>query len=237
MQKIRYALLGLCVLLCCSCSGRIDGVLRERGSAELSLELSLQPRMAALITALAAFSGSDASAGGPLIDGPAVARSLAAAPGGVSAELRNTSPSAVAGTIRIAQCKDFLAIPEQQTGTPFMQYDPAGRAVISLDRQSGPRLMALISPEAGDYLSALMAPLVTGEALTKEEYLALIRSVYRQAMLADEIAASQVLVTLTFPRPIKAIRGGTFQGTKAQFSIPVVDFLVLERPLVYEVTW
>jgi hypothetical protein len=96
--------------------------------------------------------------------------------------------------------------------------------------------MALISPEVSDYLSAFMAPVVTGEELSKAEYLDLVSSLYGRA-LADEIAAARIYASVDFPGPLQSVRGGNFSGRRAEFTVPLIDLLVLENRLEYEVRW
>jgi hypothetical protein len=200
--------------------------------------------MAALIRAVGSFAGS---AGGaqpdrdtPLIDGPAMARSMAAAPGIESVSLRNTSPSGVAGAIRISQVGDFLS-PPNAAGTRFVTLGPgpeAGdmRLQIALDRADAPALLAMVSEDLRDYLSLLIAPAATGERLSRSEYLDLVASIYGKP-LAEEIAAARIAASIAFPGKIGAVKGGTFVGATAKFDIPLLDLLVLESPLDYEVIW
>jgi hypothetical protein len=103
-----------------------------------------------------------------------------------------------------------------------------------------PRLIALISPDAVGYLSTLLAPAATGEVLTKTEYLDLVASIYDKPgdrSLSNEIAAARIHAVISFPGTISAVRGGTFSGNQARFSIPLLDLLVLEQALDYEVIW
>jgi hypothetical protein len=81
-----------------------------------------------------------------------------------------------------------------------------------------------------------MAPVATGERLTKSDYLNLVASVYGRP-LADEIAAAKISVDLTMPGPVTSAAGGYYTGAKAHFDIPLVDFLVLNPPLRYMVAW
>ncbi|MCL2270537.1 MAG: hypothetical protein FWC24_04250, partial [Treponema sp.] len=120
----------------------------------------------------------------------------------------------------------------------FEQNAPSsgGRCVINLSLDSGPEILTLISPEVNAYLAALMAPLATGEALNKAEYLMLVRSIYGRG-IADEIASAQIRAFIDFPGPVKSVKGGTFSGRRAEFTIPLLDILVLEKPLGYEVMW
>jgi hypothetical protein len=238
----------------CSCSGRVDGLVRQDGDtagAELVLEMSLQPRLTALIRSLSRSLGN-AAPDKPVIDGPAIARSLAAAPGVSLAVLENTGPAAVRGNLHIANLDKFLAVPETLPGTPsvppgmllgessaitpLLKYDPAGSLLIHLDRETGPRILALFSEEVNAYLSALLAPVATGESLTRVEYLSLVAVLYGKP-LADEIAAATAVINLEMPRNISFIRGGSAQGRHARFDIPLPDLLVLEQPLDYEISW
>jgi hypothetical protein len=105
-----------------------------------------------------------------------------------------------------------------------------------MSRDSAPELISRFSQEVNDYLSALMAPAVTGETITRREYLDLVASIYGRP-LADEISAARIQGQIDFPRPVKAVHGGTFTGRQVIFDIPLLDILVLEQPLRYEVSW
>jgi hypothetical protein len=81
-----------------------------------------------------------------------------------------------------------------------------------------------------------MAPVVLGDTMTTREYLDLLASIYSRP-LANEIAEGRIRARINFPRPIKTIQGGTFSGNTAIFDIPLLDILVLERPLRFELSW
>jgi len=217
-----------------SCSGRITAQLVQDGSGSLQLQAGLEPNMIALIRSLNRLGGNQA---GPLLDAAALNRSLQAASGIASSALRNTGQERIEGTVRISRIGDLLS----SGANRFIRYEAAsgtspGRLAIRLDRNSVPQILSQVSPEAVDYLSALMAPAATGESLSKGEYLLLVQSVYGKA-LSDEIAASRVTAAITMPGTVKSVRGGTSSGREARFDIPLVDLLVLEHPLDYEITW
>lgn len=240
MLRRFFVIFGLCLIFLplFSCASRINGALGEGGRADLLVSASLQPRTMALIRSLSAVAGS-ASADGPILNGPALARSMSAAPGVESVSFSNTAPAAVEGPVRIAKISDFLAVADGRTGGGFIGFEQGvsgGRCTIKLSLDSGPRLLSLISPEIADYLSVLMAPLATGEALGKAEYLALVSSVYGRG-IADEISQSSIRASIEFPGPVQSVKGGIFSGRRADFTIPLPDILVLESPLSYEVIW
>ena len=231
---VKYIWAFLAVPLFLSCSARISGPLRQDGSADLNITASLEPRTASLIRSLASISGTFSS-DSAVINGPAIAQSMNRAPGVGSAVLRNTSPSAIEGLVQVAKINDFLAAGGRRFIT-FEQNSGGGRMLITLNRQTSPEILNLFSPEISDYLSALMAPIATGEALTKTEYLNLVGTVYNRG-ISDEISSSMISITVTLPTAVRSVRGGTFSGRQAIFDLRLLDLLVLETPLSYEVVW
>ena len=225
------------LLIFVSCSARIDGVVLEGGAAEFRFSTALKPRTTAIIRSLQAFTGAPANA--PLLDGTAIAQSMADAPGLSSISIRNTAPAALEGTVSVSNIGDFLA----ETGAEgrfitFTEGRTPGSSsiIITLDRYSAPAIISRLSPEVVQYLSALMAPAALGEASTRQEYLNLLAMVYGRQM-ADEVAAGRIVASIEFPRPVTEVRGGHPVGRRAEFSIPLLDILVLEQPLRYEVRW
>jgi hypothetical protein len=222
----------LCVLLTLfSCAGRITGSVSADGSAVLSINMSLQPRMINLIRSLSSAAGQADSL---IIDGPAIARSMSNAPGIVSVSLRNTTPSAVEGMLQLSKINDFYPASSERGFIYFQQADKI--CEININRNNGSLILGMISPEIVNYLEALMAPIATGEELSKPEYLELVTSFYNKA-ISDEIAASLIRAYIEFPGTITSVKGGNFSGRTAEFDISLLDLLVLETPLVYEVRW
>jgi len=172
-----------------------------------------------------------------VLNGPAIAKSMSdASSGNVSATLRNTAPAVVEGQARISAIGEFLAAANGKKFINFEQGRTGGKCVFNIDRVNGPEMLELLSPQIEDLLNALMAPLATGEAMSKNEYLELVSSFYSKA-ISDEIASSKINASIDFPGVITSVKGGTFSGKKATFEIPLIDLLVLETPLVYEVSW
>jgi hypothetical protein len=160
------------------------------------------------------------------------------APGLASVSFRNTAPAAIEGPIKISRIDDFLA---SGGAGGFIRFEQAagktgGTCTIHLDRDMSPKMLALLSPEIAVYLEALMAPLATGEAMSKAEYLELVGSVYSKG-IADEMAQSVFSASIDFPGTVQSVKGGTFSGRRAEFKIPLLDLLVLETPLNYSVIW
>ena len=191
--------------------------------------------MTALIQRLAAAGGQTNS--NLVLDGPAISRSMSNASfGNVTASLRNTAPAAIEGTIQILNINHFLTTGNMRGFIFFEQGQAGGRCVVNVNINNGPVLLANLSPEIAGYLNALMAPLATGEKISKSEYLFIVTTVYGKAV-SDEIAVSVIRASIDFPGTITSVRGGAFSGRRAEFNIPLLDLLVLETPLNYEVSW
>jgi hypothetical protein len=236
MKKNTLPVLLLAVFpLLLSCTARISGSLLGDGQADLTVYAGLEPRMAALIARISEFSGT-AQPGAPVLDGPALSASMSDAPGIASVSLWNRTPATVEGPVRISRIGDFLSRGGAAGFITFEQNTSGGRCTVRIGLDSGPQILSLISPDVVDYLGALMAPIATGEPMTKAEYLALVGSVYGRG-ITDEISAATVRAVIDFPGPVQSAQGGTFSGRRAEFVIPLLDILVLETPLSYEIRW
>jgi len=225
-----------------SCTAKINGSLQGNGQADLVITASLEPRITALIGGIAAISGA-VPPGSPILNGPEIASSMSASPGIASASFKNINPSSITGQINVSHINEFLAggktsgfITFEQPFVNEQKVSGGGRCTINLNLDSGPDILGLISPDASDYLNLLMAPLATGEVLTKTEYIMLVGSVYGRG-IADEISKALVSVSIDFPGQVISAKGGTFAGKKVEYNIPLLDLLVLETPLNYEVIW
>jgi len=216
-----------------SCSARIDGVVMEGGAAEVNISASLGSRTVGLIQSLKSFMGDTRNA--PILDAGAISRSLAAASGITAASLKNTGAEGLEGNIAISNVGDFL-LSEKNMFITYTESTASSSIVVVLDRDSAPLLISRLSPEVAEYLSALMAPVALGEYMSSGEYLNLVSMIYGRS-LADEIAAAQIKASIEFPRPVTLAVGGSSSGRRAEFNIPLLDLLVLEKPLRYEVYW
>jgi hypothetical protein len=244
LVKMKAASLLALAFFCVSCSARISGQLAADASGTLRLQAGLEPNMTALARGLAGFgsggAGNAAAASAPILDAAALSRSLRAAPGVASAELRNSGQERIEGTVTVNRIGDLLASDSTGAGR-FITYtaptpSAPGRLSVRMDRNAAPAILARLSPEGAAYLSALMAPAATGEALSKTEYLALVESIYGKGV-AGEIAAGRVSAAITLPGQVASVKGGASSGREARFDIPLLDILVLETPLDYEITW
>jgi hypothetical protein len=232
-MKIHYSLLLAVVILpLFSCAARINGSVYEDGSGVFSVEMNIGPRMTSMIRSFNSAAGQDDAL---ILDGPAISQSMSIA-GITSVSLKNTGPAAVEGEFRILNINQFLAAGDKGGFIAFEQRANGGSCKININIENGPAILENLSPEIADYMNALMAPIATGEAMSKPEYLDLVATFYNRN-ISNEIAASMIHAVVDFPANISSVTGGTFSGRRAVFDISLLDFLVLETPLVCEVNW
>jgi len=216
-----------------SCTAKIDGNITANGSAVVSVSMSIGQRMTALIKSMAAAGGQENI---QILDGQAISKSMFGSPGIDSVSLKNTSQSAIEGQIKISKINLFLSEVKGKEFINFEQGASDGKCVFSINIDNSQIMLGHFSKDISDYLNALMAPAATGEKMTKTEYLEVVGSFYNKG-ISDEIASSRIRVSIDFPGTVKNAKGGTFSGKKATFDVPLLDLLVLETPLVYEVNW
>jgi hypothetical protein len=203
----------------------------------------MEKRISAFIRGLSDFSGTQSAA--PIPDAELITLSLAAAPGIERASFRNTGPESFAGTIRVSRIDEFLAVSGK--GRRFITLEesksggrPSGRLAVNLDFESAVEILPLLSEEIRDYLTTTLAPVALGEKQSKADYLKDVAFFFGRAdgpLIAAEIAAARINIAVDFPGPVTAAEGGTFSGRRAEFSVPLVDLLVLDTPLRYEIRW
>ena len=217
-----------------SCATQVTGILQADGSAGLDISAALQPRIAALVNGFSMAAGM--APGTPLLDASAVSASLSAAAGIESAQLSNSSPVAIGGHISVSQIGSFLASGNTDFITFTQEPSGGGRFTAALNRSNAGEVLNMVSPDVVSYLSALMAPIATGEVMSRDDYMSIVASVYGQEV-AVEMENTTIRISIDFPGTVTGAKGGTFSGKKVQFDIPLLDVLVMEEPLSYEASW
>jgi len=253
-RNIGLLTLGLAILVASSCSAKYDLRLEQQGSAQVSLSATLSPRTVALIAGLSAFAqggagGRASSTSAPTtfraLDTASLSRTLKALSGVSKVDLRNTTPNSVSGGFFIADLERILISAPLTGGKPMTEIASVfkversasgGRISMNLSSASAPAFLAALSPEIRDYLEALMAPIAMGEKMGAADYLDLVELVYGPT-IASELRTSVITVALELPAPAFNVHGGSSQGTRVDFSIPLVDILTLDKPISLAASW
>ncbi|GMO28044.1 MAG: hypothetical protein Ta2B_08650 [Termitinemataceae bacterium] len=237
-------LLRLCLifsaLIYTSCTTSITGAVQRDGSAEISLDCDLGTKITGLLKSFSANSNGQAgklAKNVPIIDAALLNGSLKKANGIIAVNLRNRGENGIYGGISISKVGELL---KSGGGYNFVTFTPGtdggGKIVINISLNNSSQILLAVSEDFHDYLSALMAPCATGENLTKTEYLKAVADVYGKD-IAAEINTAHFKANITFPKDLKTIKGGTKNGKTASFDIALIDILVLDNSLVYEMQW
>ncbi len=129
------------------------------------------------------------------------------------------------------------------------------RLVITLSRETVAKTIAALPAELFEYADLLMAPVLTGESITEEEYLALIGAAYGP-QAASELESCSFRLAVQCPAEVvrasaREFAGGALSGSaapaagveaeasgsEARFIIPAAKVFALSYPLQLEVWW
>lgn len=104
-------------------------------------------------------------------------------------------------------------------------------------------LVASLPEEPKSYLDLLMAPVLTGEEMSEDDYISLIGAVYGEKM-QKEFADASVKITLVPPEGC-SLKKSALSDTKnvktslnkAVFTISLAEFLTLNSAKTFSITW
>jgi hypothetical protein len=55
--------------------------------------------------------------------------------------------------------------------------------------------------------------------------------------MLDELSAARITLSLNLPRPVKQVEGGVFNASRAEYTLPLLDVMVLDKPIAWQVWW
>jgi hypothetical protein len=121
-----------------------------------------------------------------------------------------------------------------------IDYEPSSFQ-ITLSPDTIPEILALVPSNTRDYLDFIMAPILTGEKMTENEYKAMITSVYGQT-IGRELADSVFELVIVAPKAISSYKAPPVarvqqRGSRVTFTLPLTAVLVENGNAVYRVEW
>jgi len=228
------------VLLLGSCSGRLDGALRQDGSLLMNFELETPAPIAAKLREFGRAGGAEARASVPLFSMDEFRASVKSRPGLDLLELTQPSPDSLKGTVSVRNLSQFAAGAElKDAGLLAVSSGPDWSELrIRVARGQAKALSALLPGLDPDLLDALSPPALDEEGgdISAAEYRRMLESVLgKKAMPALEKTA--IAISLAAPGRVIASGGGRLEGATLSVRIPVIDALVLERPIEFWIRW
>ncbi len=226
------------VLLLGSCAARFDGSIAADGGARIDFKAEVPAVVGDKLRKLGAAGGGTVGAETPLFDLGQVRSAIVARPELSLVELSRPSPDSLKGTVAVKSLAKLASGPGL-AGTGALAYSTGpGWAELRIRLARGPESgLAALLPGVDPYLlDALSPPALEEEGAGAEEYRTMLRSVFgEKAMPALEAAAATV--ALTVPGEPIASGGGVLEGRSLKVRLPMVDVLVLEKPIEFWIRW
>jgi len=216
-----------------SCAARVSARIGAAREAELSVTASLPPILAAKLRSL-----PGAAKGVPLFDLAAVRAALLARPGLHIKSLSNPDQDSLAFSIAVDDLGRLLASPEFAGPGLLRLVEAPGESelILHFERGRGAAVFALAPGLDQDMIDALSPPAMDEGDFTKAEYREMLGGILPAKAVA-ELDAAAVECSITFPADLVATVGGTAKGPTWTFSLPILDLLVLEKPLDLRARW
>ena len=237
-MKYFYALAYLTVLLgLVSCSSKVNVTAKTDGGADIEFSTSFGKVLSDTIKSISSTMGNSKSAN--FFSADVMKASLkdsdfsnvkVSVPNENAMTLSGTLPPAdrqthATGTLRAA---DFVSC---SSNVLALKISPENLKIFA----------GGLPQSTKNYLDLFMAPVFTGESMSKDDYRMLIASIYGEN-IAKELDKSTIDVTLAPPKG-KSIKNaavpksGSATSAKAAFSIPLLEFLTLSSAQTYSIQW
>jgi hypothetical protein len=222
-----------------ACSAQASSVIKTDGGASISVQASMPEALAAKFRKLASVGGSSGSGpAGSFFDAAAIRSSLAKRPGVSVISLEQPSPYSISLKLSIRSLEELAASPDLKKA-----------GVVALSRGSGwtecrfrlargedsaiSTLMPGIDP---NLLDALSPPALEEDPVTVDEYKTMLKTVLgEKSMPAMEAAA--IRLSITAPGAVIGSGGGSLGGSTLSAKLPIIDLLVLEKPIEVWIRW
>ncbi len=225
----------LLAILSASCSSSAALVLRENGTASLSLDVTIPQAIEAKLRSLSS-SGAEAS----LIDAKALERGAKRQGLGVLAS-SNPDPSSYRGNFSLDSLQTFIkssglgdsGVLEYRRGSGWESLS------MRLDGKNASKVTELFPGLDENLLESLQPPALYDNPVSKAEYRSMLLALLGKNNGAA-IDDARFTLRIALPGPILEIAGdGVAQeGTHAlSVRIPLLDAMVLERGISFYVRW
>jgi hypothetical protein len=216
-----------------SCAGDATVALRDGGGARLEAKAVFPAPLAAKLRKLAALK-DDA----PLFDEGRARKAAAGLPGLSLVSMSTPSPDSLLLVLETGELGALLARPDlASSGAAVLSKGQGWTELrIHLERGKIAPLLALFPGLDPDLVDSLSPPALDPDPVSRAEYrLVLSRLLGEKAALALDSAT--IALRLEAPRAVLASAGGRLSGRTLSLDLPVLDLLVLEKPVDFSLRW
>lgn len=228
------------ILFLGSCSSGLSASLGRDGGCKVEFRVTTPAPIAAKLRKLEQSGGTPASANSPLFSSEALRASIASKPGLRLIELAQPDSNSLQGAVSVRSLPELASSPEL-AGSGLLSYTTGTgwtELRVRIARGQSGALSALLPGMDPYLLEALSPPALEedAEGISAAEYRTMLKSVLgEKAMPAMEEAA--VSLAIVAPGPVLASGGGKLEGSALSVKIPVIDALVLEKPIEFWIRW
>ncbi len=221
------------VILLAACSPSLVITVHPDDSADIAFSANPSPAGSSLTRRV---TGADDDAT-PLYDRDAVSEGLS----GMGIRLETLSFPSGDGLAFSGSVSSLAHIPG---GALVRTASPEG-ITLSLSPESVNAVLGKLPTGTQDILELLMAPILTGEQLSREEYRDILAAAYGERA-AEELATASCTIHLRTPQPVRsAVFSGPdsvsvpieYAGNTVSAAIPLDLLLTLSAPLNLTVSW
>jgi hypothetical protein len=222
-----------------ACSAQASSVIRADGGALITVQASVPEALAAKFRKLASVGGSSGMGQtGPFFDAAAIRSSLAKRPGVTVLSLEQPSPYSVSLELSARSLDELAASPDLKSAGVLALSRGSGwtECRLRLARGQASALSALMPGIDPNLLDALSPPALEEDPVTVDEYKTMLKTVLgEKSMPAIEGAA--IRLNITAPGTVIGSGGGSLSGSTLSAKLPIIDLLVLERPIEVWIRW
>jgi hypothetical protein len=222
-----------------ACSAHTSTVIRADGGAVISVQASIPEAIAVKFRKLASIDGSSSpGAAGSFFDAAAIRSSLEKKPGVSVLSLEQSGPNSIHLELSVRSLDEIAASPDlKNTGVLTLSRSPLWTECrFHLARGKASALSSLMPGIDPNLLDALSPPALEEDPVTAEEYKTMLKTVLGEtAMPAMEAAA--IKLNITAPGEVIDSGGGSLSGSTLSTKLPIIDLLVLEKPIDVWIRW
>jgi hypothetical protein len=222
-----------------SCGGDFKAALSRDGSAQFTVAVSVPAGVAKKLREFRA-SGGTADPNAPLFDPALIKVETAKREGMTIASISAPDSNSLAAVVRIANLKRTVDRELSPTGfATLTSKDGVTTLRVRITRDNASSVHRIVPGLDRELIDALAPPSLEGTPVTKDEYRLNLKAMFGSKN-ALAIETSKVTISFTAPSAIIASGGfptGGINSATAVISIPMLDLMVLERPIEFWISW